>query len=92
VNSQVNGVNPTTLTGIFNSNQISDISRYAYTDIDGIQRPGSSIAIGAYQFQSGTIRYGGPVWIPTDLTLRAIASKSGGTSSSLSSTYTINVP
>lgn len=89
VSSVVTGTNPLSLVS---GNLETDMANYTGEDFDGIARA-TTPAIGAYEYQTGTLLFNGQVPYLTQFTINAIGVKSGMTNSSqASASYTITIP
>lgn len=89
VSSAVTGTNPLSLVS---GNLETDMANYTGEDFDGIARA-TTPAIGAYEYQTGTLLFNGQIPYLTQFTINAIGVKSGMTNSSqASASYTITIP
>ena len=89
VSSAVTGTNPLSLVS---GNLATDMANYTGLDFDGIVRA-TTPSIGAYEFQSGTLLFSGPVPYLTQFPIKAIGVKAGSANSSQgTASFTITVP
>jgi hypothetical protein len=88
VSSAVTGTNPLTLV---TGNLESDMANFTGLDFDGVVRAAAP-AIGAYEYQSGSMQLTGSVPYLTQFPVKVLGTKAGYTNSAVAAaSYTINV-